>query len=475
MIPALLGRPANISASVNSFKNGDTSLDPITRTARRSISARQEESRSLSFDGQSRPQAMPNQPIDMKNLPTHGTPRDASSPRLWTLLGAALTLITPGCKKPAPPPPPPPIVQVLDLVATNVARTADFIGQLDSPQNVEVRARVEAFVKEVLFTEGTNVVEGQPLFLLDRLPFEERLAAANAMLAESKAALKKYQADVARLEPLAEKRAIPLQDLDNATASVAVGEANVQSAEARVASAKLDLGYCDMRAPVSGLIGAKAVSVGSLVGKGEPTLLATISQLDPIWFYCALSEVEYLRAERTAREAGRQVGELPVSLILSDGSEHPEPGKWVFVDRAVDVKTGTIRVRAEFPNPKKFLRPGMFARIRISLRADGGNILVPERALVELQGKSFVWVVGADNKVTQRSVRVAPVRLREHGVILEGLNEGERVVVEGVQKLREGALVQPMTATQIAETAAQAGKKEEASHAKPGETKSGKE
>jgi membrane fusion protein (multidrug efflux system) len=139
------------------------------------------------------------------------------------------------------------------------------------------------------------------------------------------------------------------------------------------------------------------------------------------------------------------------------------------------VKTGTIRVRAEFPNPQEFLRPGMFARIRISLRADGGNILVPERALVELQGKSFVWVVGAENKVTQRPVRVAPVRVREHGVILEGLKEGERVVVEGVQKLRDGAVVQPMTAEQIAEAKVQAAKAAETSHAKRGGTKSGTE
>jgi len=385
-----------------------------------------------------------------------------------------LTLGTFGCKKAAPPPLPPPIVQVLELTATNVARTADFIGQLDSPQTVEVRARVEAFVEKILFTEGKDVKEGDPLFTLDKRPFEQRLAAANGLLAEAQAALSKYRADTNRLGPLAEKKAIPLQDMDNAVASVAVGQASVQSAEARVESAKIDLSYCNVTAPVSGLIGAKQVSVGTLVGKGEPTLMATISELHPIWFYCAISEVEYLIAERTAREAGREVGELPVSLILSDGSTHPESGKWVFVDRAVDVKTGTIRARAEFPNPKKFLRPGMFARIRISLRSDGGNILVPERSLVELQGKSFVWIVGPDNKVMQRSVRVAPVRVRDHGVILEGVKEGERVVVEGVQKCREGVLVRPMTALQMAE-AIQAAKQPQADNAQQGETKPGKE
>jgi len=389
------------------------------------------------------------------------------------IIATGLVLGTVGCKKAAPPAALPPIVQVLELVATNAARTADFIGQLDSPQNVEVRARVEAFVEKILFPEGKDVKKDDLLFELDRKPFEQRLAAAKGMLEEANAALRKYEADVARLTPLATNKAIPQQDLDNAVASVAVGQANVLSAEARLRSADLDLGYCTVKAPVSGRIGAKAVSVGSLVGKGEPTLLATISTLDPIWFYCAISEVDYLRAERTAKEAGREVGELPVNLILADGSEWPEPGKWVFVDRAVDVRTGTIRARAEFPNPQKLLRPGMFARIRLSLRADGGNILVPERALVELQGKSFVWIVGADNKVTQRPVRVAPVRVREHGVILEGLEPGERVVVEGVQKLREGALVQPLTAAQVAE--AQAAERAKASHAKQSETKSVKE
>lgn len=391
------------------------------------------------------------------------------------LLTAALMLGALGCKKPVPAALPPPVVQVMEAVTTNVTRSIEFIGQLDSPQNVEVRARVEAFVKEVLFTEGTNVVQYQPLFRLDEQPFEQRLAAAKGMLAEARAALNKYEKDVARLEPLAEKKAIPQQDLDNAVASVAVGQANLLSAEARVRSAELDLSYCDVQAPVSGYIGARQVSVGSLVGKGEPTLLATISQLDPIWFYCAISEVDYLHAQRTANEAGRQMGELPVILILADGSEHPEPGEWVFLDRAVDMTTGTIRARAEFSNPDKLLRPGMFARIRISLRIEGGNILVPERALAELQGKSFVWVVGPDNMASQRPVQVAPTRIGGNAMILEGLQPGERIVIEGLHKMREGAPVQPMTAAQIAETTTRVGRPADTHGAAQGEANHGQE
>jgi membrane fusion protein (multidrug efflux system) len=340
---------------------------------------------------------------------------------------------------------PPPVVQVMEVKGTNAAMSTEIIGQLDSPQNVEVRARVEAFVDKVVFTEGTNVNEGDMLFLLDKKPFQERLAAANGMLAEAKAALNKSEKDVARLKPLAAKRAIPQQDLDNAEASVEVGRASVLSAKARAESAELDLGYCEVRAPINGLIGAKQASMGELVGKGQPTLLATISTLDPIWFYCAISEVQYLKAEAEVRTSGKNVADLPVSLILADGSEHPAKGRFVFIDRAVDVKTGTLRVRAEFKNDEKLLRPGMFGRIRIDLGVRPDSILVPERAVSELQGKNFVWLVDANNKATQRSVKVGE-SFDDRVMIIEGLKAGERIIVEGLQKVREGADVQPSTA-----------------------------
>lgn len=377
-----------------------------------------------------------------------------------------------GCKPAVAPPPPPPVVMVATLVATNAPLTAEFIGQLDSPENVEVRARVEAFVEQVLFTEGTNVVKGAPLFRLDKQPFEQRLAAAEGSLAEAKAALGKYRADVARLTPLAKAKAIPLQDLDNAVAAVAMGEASVQSAEARVKSAKIDLGYCDVDAPTTGLIGAKQVSVGSLVGKGEPTLLATISTLDPIWFYCNVSEVDYLKAAAEVQRTGKRVADVPVHLVLADGSVQPEPGKFVFVDRAVDTKTGTLRLRAEFANPGKLLRPGMFARIKLDLGARPDSVLVPERAVAELQGRNFVWVIGPDNKASQRAVQLG-YAVESNVLILEGLKAGERIVIEGIQKAREGAPVQPMTAEEFARAAEAA-----AATAKPtkkGETKHGQE
>ncbi len=351
-----------------------------------------------------------------------------------TLLAASLGT---ACRKPAAAVPPPPVVQVMEIATTAVPLSTTLIGQLDSPQNVEVRARVEGFVDKMLFTEGTEVRAGDSLFELDKKPFLERLAAANGALAEANAALNKYEKDVARLQPLAAKNAIPQQDLDNAEAAVEVGKAGVVTARARVESAQLDLGYCDIIAPVSGLIGAKQVSIGELVGKGEPTLMTTISTLDPIWFYCNVSEVEYLRAQEKSKETGRPVEDLPLTLIRPDGSEHPDIGKFVFIDRAVDTKTGTLRVRAEFPNKEKLLRPGMFARVRADLGKRPDTITVPERAIAELQGKTFVWVIGADSKVTQRSVKTGE-QVGPDIIIREGLKPGEKIIVEGIHKVREG-------------------------------------
>src|SRR5579862_2854222 len=239
------------------------------------------------------------------------------------LLSGAIACFS-GCNKAPPPAPPPPAVEVMHVEPTNAPASAEFIGQLDSPQNVDVRARVEGFVDKMLFTEGTEIKEGDPLFKLDDKPFKERLAAAQGSLAEAKAALGKNEKDVARLTPLAAKRAVPQQDLDNALAAQDQGKAGVLTAQARVDSAIIDLGYCDIHAPVSGLIGAKQVSIGDLVGKGQPTLLATISTLDPIWFYCNVSEVDFLKAQRESSRTGKKIEDLPVELLLADGSALPE-------------------------------------------------------------------------------------------------------------------------------------------------------
>ncbi len=353
------------------------------------------------------------------------------------------------CKKPEAMAPPPPVVEVKEIATSDVPLTTTLIGQLDSPRNVEVRARVEGFVDKMLFIEGTEVKAGDVLFELDRKPFLEKLSAAEGSLGEARASLGKYETDVARLVPLYEKRAIPKQDLDNARAAVDVGKAGVTTAEARVQATQLDLGYCTVTAPTTGLIGAKQVSIGELVGKGEPTLMATISTLDPIWFYCNVSEVEYLKAEAKSRDSGRDIQKVPLTLILSSGTEHPDAGHFVFIDRAVDSKTGTLRVRAEFPNKEKLLRPGMFARVRADLGKKPNSITVPERAIVELQGKNFVWVISGDGKANQRPVKLGE-QVGSDFLVLEGLKAGEKIVIEGIQKVREGAPVTAMSAAQMA-------------------------
>jgi len=369
-------------------------------------------------------------------------------PAAWRYGMAGLRLTAPliavlsasSCKKPVAAAPPLPVVEVMEITLKEVPLSSTLIGQLDSPQNVDVRARVEAFVKETPFMEGREVVKDQVIFILDDGPYQERLKASEGMLAEATAALAKNKADVARLMPLFEKNAIPKQDLDNAKASVEVGEAGVQSALARVDSSKLDLGYCQVKAPVAGLIGAKQVSIGDLVGKGEPTLMATISTLDPMWFYCNVSEVEYIQAREKSKVTGKQIEDVPLTLVLSSGNEHAAQGKFVFIDRAVDTKTGTLRVRAEFPNKEKLLRPGMFARVRVDLGLRPNTITVPERAIVELQGKTFVWIISSDSKANQHPVKTGE-QVGSSIIINEGLKPGDRIIVEGVHKVREGISV----------------------------------
>jgi len=200
-----------------------------------------------------------------------------------------------------------------------------------------------------------------------------------------------------------------------------------------------------------------------------------MSTLDPIWVYCNVAEGQYLRAQAVNRLTGKSFEDRSLTLILENGAEHPAKGKVVFLDRAVDAKTGTLRVRAAFPNPEKVLRPGMFARVKVDLGVLTNTILVPERAVVKLQGKNFAWVIGADNRAAERPVKVG-AQAGEQRVIQEGLTAGERIVVEGLQKVREGALVQPRTAAQMAQAAAaQAAQSPEPKTAREGESRKGKE
>src|SRR4029450_8307431 len=279
---------------------------------------------------------------------------------LWIRLTALVLLLasTPGgggCGKKSQPGGPP-LVEVVRVVQRTVPEIVEYVGQTEAPTNVEIRARVEGFVQQVAFKEGSEVKEGDLLFVIDPKPYEEKLARAKGKVAEAEANYLKAHQDVERFRPLAKMKAIPQMDFDNAVALEKNAQAGVDAAKADMNGAELDLGYCTIKSPVSGRIGSTDVRVGSLVGKGEPTLLATISNTDQIWVSFGISEVEYLqfrkkRAEREAEtkaaETQGQQPEYKIEMLLADGTIHPHPGKVNFADRTMDPKTGTLRVRVE--------------------------------------------------------------------------------------------------------------------------------
>lgn len=333
----------------------------------------------------------------------------------------------------------PPKVEIARPLLTTVPLFFEVIGQTEATANVDVRARVEGFVQRVVFEPGSFVDHGDLLYELDPEPIEQRLLRAKAGLADAEASLEKALLDIARFEPLVEQRAIPRQDLDNARATEKRAAAAVAAARADLRSAELDLSYAKVTAPIAGLIGDKMVDTGDLVGRGEPTLLATISPLDPIWVNASVSEVQYLEAQKRGRDSRNPP---PVFLVLADGSIHGHAGNITFVDRTIESTTGSLRLRAEFPNPDRLLRPGQFVRLRVLLADLPNVLLLPQRAVQEVQGQRNVWVVNENNKVSFRRITTGP-RIEGLWVVTSGLEPNERVVTEGLLKVRNDIEVDP--------------------------------
>lgn len=358
-----------------------------------------------------------------------------------------------GCKKEtlqatAPPPPPPPDVVVSEAIQREVPIYSEWLGTTDGSINAQIRARVQGYLQSRDYREGTAVKAGDLLFAIDPRPYQAALDQARGDLGRAEAALGKTRLDVARYTPLAREGAISQQELDNAIQADRGNHASVAAAQAAVKQAELNLEWTRVKSPIDGIAGISVAQIGDLIGAS--TLLTTVSRVDPIKVTFPISEREYLKfADRigTAMQAEKRAEQHgpPLDLILGDGNVYSEKGEVALPDREVDIKTGTIAVVSYFPNPKHILRPGLYAKVRAVMDVKANALLVPQRAIAELQGSYRLAVVGEDNKVSMRPVKVGE-RVGNLWIINEGLSAGERIIIEGVQKVRDGAVVNPKPA-----------------------------
>jgi membrane fusion protein (multidrug efflux system) len=355
-------------------------------------------------------------------------------------LAVTATAFSVACTHAAPVKPAPPAVYVSPVIQKDVPEYLDLVGQTQGFQDVDIRARVEGFLDTVNFREGSFVRKGDLLYVIDPKPLQASLAKAQGDLAAAKARLEKTNNDVARYTPLAAQRAVSQQELDNARAAQDGAASQVAAAAAVVDKARLDLGYTRVTSPINGLVGTTQVKPGNLVGHGDATLLTTISQIDPIIFRVAVAEADYLRIARTEvaeRNRARSAG--GIELALADGTVHPYPGRLGPVEREVNAATGTLGVQILFPNPGFILRPGQYGRARILLDMKEGALLVPQRAVREVQGLYSVAVVNGD-KVTFRNVTVGQ-RVGTLWVIDKGITRDDHIVAEGLQAITDGMTV----------------------------------
>ena len=333
--------------------------------------------------------------------------------------------------------PPPPAVGVLTVKAEPVAIDTELSGRLEAWRTAQVRARVAGVVGKRLFTEGSEVRAGQALFQIDDAPYRAALDSAQAAQTRAEANLAQAQANLARNEPLAAAKAISQTEWVATQTALKQAQADVATAKAAVTTARLNVDYAQVRAPIGGTIGRALVTEGALVGQGEVTQLALIQQTDPMYVNFTQSAAEVLRLRR-AVEAG-QLGQgggrgAEVRLVLDDGSEHPQPGRLLFSDLSVDATSGQVTLRAEVPNPKGTLLPGLFVRVRTAQAEAPRAMLLPQQAVTRGSAGDTVLVVGEGNLPARRPVKIGGSR-GASWVVLDGLKEGERVIVDGFQKM----------------------------------------
>ena len=373
------------------------------------------------------------------------------------LAAAALCCWGVSCNQKPAAPPPPPKVQVLTVAPRDVPIYQQWIGTLDGYPNAQIRAQVSGYLIKQNYVEGGAVKKGDPLFEVDPRPFQAALDQALGKLAQDQAQYGKTELDVKRFTPLARDQAVSQEELDDAVQTNLAAKAAIQYDKAAVESATLNLEFCKITSPIDGIAGTAQAQIGDLVGPGS-AVLTTVSTVDPMRAYFSISEQSYLAFCRqftnVAARAAYRV-EMEMQLILSDGSTYPYPGKWFFTSRQIDVNTGTLQVAALFPNPDYILRPGQYALVRAKVETRRGAILLPQRAVMELQGSYQVATVDAQNKAHIRPVRVGE-QVGNDWLIEGGLEANDRVVAEGTQSVKEGTVVdaQPYKTEEAAKGAA---------------------
>jgi RND family efflux transporter MFP subunit len=368
-----------------------------------------------------------------------------------TMAGMLAVLAT-SCKKPPVPgassaPPPIPTVIVATVVQKDVPLYEEAVGTTVGFVNADILPKISGYLLKQDYKDGSRIYAGQLLFEIDDRPYQASLSQALGNLAQVQAELKKNQQDLARYTKLYQQQVIPAQKFDNTTQATQASAAQVKADEAAVQNAKLNLGWCKVYSPIEGVAGIAQAQVGDLVGTS--TLLTTVSQIDPIKVSFPISEKLYLRFAGQLNAIGEaHARPAPaIELILDNGSVYSYPGRLYAVNRQVDIQTGTIMMQAHFPNPENVLRPGMYAKVRAQTDVQHSALLVPQTAVSSIQGQYQVAVVGADNKVTLRPITPG-IKTGSLWVIDQGLKPGERVVIDGAQKVQEGMEVKPVVATE---------------------------
>ena len=364
----------------------------------------------------------------------------------WHRLGpiAPALLLLAGCGDAAPPPaPPPPDVGIVTVQPEAIVNTIEVPGRLQAVRTAEVRARVDGIVEQRVYAEGTDVRAGQLLFIIDPRPLQAQVNAAEATLARAEATAANAAQDVARYEGLVAKQAISQQEYDAAVARARTAAADVAQAKAQVESATLHLSYTRVKAPIAGRAGRAEVTEGALMSAGAATLLTRIEQLDPIYVNFSQSSSDLLALRRDVAAGALtmpSLGRVTARLVLEDGTEYGQEGRLNFLDLSIDPATGTTALRAEFRNPDRVLLPGQFVRVRLDAGTRHDGIQVPQRAVSVAANGTSVLLVGAGDTVAVRPVKVGALRGGQW-IILEGLAPGDRVIVDGLQKVQPGIVV----------------------------------